>query len=148
LFDGMFIDEFSSDIAWTSNDGDPNARHLDYARAGFTSGAQMDSARRANFTRMVSRVRAAGGAGFIMSGNGTTPTSLQAQFDGWMWEGMPDHFGQGFAGALADYRNSGPYSWIQEEGGFSETGGPYTPTACSQARFSLATACMGNGWGC
>ena len=78
LFDGIFLDDCHTSIAWT----DKPERRLDVERAGFATLAAMDSARLANVTRLVARVRAAGGCGFLvaMNGTGPVPANVQVQF--------------------------------------------------------------------
>ena len=69
LFDGIFLDDCHTSIAWT----DKPERRLDVERAGFRSLAAMDSSRLANVTRLVARVRAAAPCGFLVAMNGTGP---------------------------------------------------------------------------
>ena len=69
MFDGIFLDDCSTSIAWTNN----GQRQLDFRRAGFPSLAAMDSARSANVTRLIARLHAAGGCGFQVALNGTGP---------------------------------------------------------------------------
>lgn len=69
LFDGIFLDDCHTSIAWTNN----GQRQLDYRRAGYASIAAMDSARAANIDRLIARLHAAGGCGFLVALNGTGP---------------------------------------------------------------------------
>ncbi len=140
LFDGIFLDFCSTDIAWTS--AAPN-RMLDVARAGFTSLLANDSARRDNLTAFCQNIRAAAPVGFIIVGNGTTPYPLgKSIFDGMMFENFP--FFGGWNSTVANYKNQGPYSFIK-----SENWNPSVSSeACRIARFGLASACMGDGFAC
>lgn len=69
LVDGIFMDNLSPSITWTSN----SARPLDVERAGFRSLAAMDSARAVNIETLIKRLHAAGGCGFLVAMNGTGP---------------------------------------------------------------------------
>ena len=116
MLDGVFLDYLAPVMAWT----------------GYGSAAQ-DSARVVNLSRMVAAVRAAGGCGFIVYGNGVGATSTN--IDGSMREGFP-----GALTSMSQALTQGRGDWLKSEGALD--GRPYTLESCRAARFVLATACM------
>ena len=78
LWDGLFMDDAHTSIAWTSK---PGQRVLDVERAGFRSLAAMDSARKVNVEYIISRVKAAGPCGFMVATNGTGPKPYNSNVD-------------------------------------------------------------------
>lgn len=128
LFDGIFLDCTSTSIAWTSR----GARTLDVERAGFPTLAAMDSARLANVTRLVARVRAAGGCGFLVALNGTgpVPPNVQVQFR----EGLGSLITEADA---ADFMARPGLRWLKGECG--------SPSECEAKRAALLRAANGRG---
>ena len=77
LWDGLFMDDAHTSIAWTSKP----ERRLDVERAGFATLAAMDSARKVNVEYIISRVKAAGPCGFMVATNGTGPKPYNSNVD-------------------------------------------------------------------
>jgi hypothetical protein len=136
ILNGVFLDVFSSDIAWASLGTNPQA---DFRRAGWTSLAQMDSARAANMLRCVARIRAECDPWLVVIGNGTSRAEVTAACDGWMREGFDNGlttYAQARAWLAAD---PSEHHWLKAEGGY---GNPYTADAMRRARFALGTATL------
>lgn len=128
LWDGMFMDDAHTSIAWTSS----GARTLDADRAGFRSLAAMDSARLVNITRLIARVRAAGGCGFLVAVNGTGPKPANANVD--MREGL----GSLISEDAATVWMQGPgLHWLKAE--------CYSPAECEAKAAALLRASGGRG---
>lgn len=77
LVDGILMDDCHTSIAWTSKPDRP----LDVERAGFATLAAMDSSRKANIERLIVRLHAAGGCGFLVCINGTGPKPKGTDMD-------------------------------------------------------------------
>lgn len=83
LFDGIFLDDAHTSIAWTTRNA-PSM--LDVGRAGFDSSADMDAARLANINLLVESLKDAGGQCFMVAVNGTGPKPEGVDYD--MREGL------------------------------------------------------------
>ena len=142
LWNGQFFDSYSSDVAWVGQG--PTNLPFDLKRAGFATGAEMDKARRVNMGDVIAHVREAGGPGFLIVVNGTTPPDVQAlwKIDGDLREGFPGSLTP-FAKGLAFVQASWPtYRLLKAECSSALT----SPADCQLARFTLGTACLGDGW--
>ena len=140
LWDAMFLDDCHTSIAWTTPhtvlwDADTLpvlTRFLDVRRAGFRSVAAMDSARLANVTRLVARVRAAGGCGFLVAMNGTGPVPPNVQVQ--MREGLGTLISEAEA---TDWMARPGLRWMKAE--------CYSPAECEQKRAMLLRCANGRG---
>jgi len=122
LFDGFFGDFMSPTLDWVAQTPD------------FTP--EKDKLRLANMTRLVRRLKDAGGPGFLVLANGVGADRLPV--DGLMREGFPVPFTT-FEQARETFEESArPHDWLQA-GWFSD---PYSPEGMREARFALGTACL------
>ncbi len=114
LFDGLFMDDAATSIAWTSH----GQRQLDYRRAGFRSLADMDSARQANVGRIVRAVHRIGRC--LAARNGTGPN---------VGEDVDFREGLGGVTSVADAR-----VWMQTPGAHWLEADCFSPDECSSLR--------------
>lgn len=122
MFDGLFLDYCAPVIAWTGS-----------------ASARQDSASLVNMQLMVQRLRAAGGPGFVLIGNGSGADRIG--LDGTMAEGYPvplTSFDK--VKAWAEGEPLGTFDWLQT----GVYGTPYTASNIKLARLGLGTACL---WG-
>jgi hypothetical protein len=137
VFDGLFLDSIGIECAWMGLGANPP---FDLARAGFATGAQMDSARRVNVERLTTYVKSVCGSQFVVVLNGWQSTNG----DGVMREGF-DHGLVTFDQAIqwdttttASGRNI-----LKSEDAWS---GPYVSSALRGVRYALGTACLGHSY--
>ena len=141
--DGLFLDYFDRAPSWAS--GTPA---YDYARAGYSGAAAMDTAFSRQLARLCDAIHAARpDAKLFVNAAGWVAHTPQ-WFDrfgvaGQMREGFMNGL-MPFDTALAFVRQTSPaYKLIKSE----ETGFPiYSDAACARARFTLAVTCLGDGW--
>ncbi len=153
VFNGVFSDESCMTIVWTQGYGDL----IDYRRAGFLTLADWDAAYRTGMARYFDRLRVllpgklmvgnCGGCGpdtvswmrenfpFQNAGPGATPEQ------GWQrnmfgWPGTCDHGYMGSGG-------TGP-NWLTA---WARNGDPRDPYNQQRARFTIASASLGDGIG-
>lgn len=129
IWNGIFLDSWMPTIKWT---GEGQNEPIDYARAGFANGDQMDSARAVNMARVVARLRASGARVWTNSGNEPI-----ANIRGDLREG----FDAGLTpptDAIAWMRTPGKH-WLKAE----YYGGMYDAEGCRIARYVLGVSCMG-----
>jgi hypothetical protein len=161
-WDGIYIDRLCEGLLALET----AASALDYARAGYGTN-NADAANRTAFangwqagvaalaTRLRSKIDAAGGSGFVLTGNcGPSPKALYPTLNGWMREGYPYQNGGSFYGnAFGD-----PGGYLLDETRFAApqvnllftasqpTSEPYNQYNIRKLRFGLATAALGNGF--
>jgi hypothetical protein len=134
IWDGFFLDSWCQGIKWSGEGGN---EPINYVRAGFANGDQMDSARTVNMSRVISRLKAAGVA--VWTNSGPEPI---AGVDGGLREG----FDAGLttpSQAIGWVRTPGTH-WLKAE----HFGGAYTPEACRIARYTLGVSCLGTDGSC
>jgi len=137
IWNGLFLDSWMEHIKWTGEGVNPP---IDYVRAGFANGDQMDSARTVNMSRQISRLKAAGAV--VWTNSGGTPV---ANDDADMREGFMSLFT--LASTVAWIQTKDVAHWLKAEwyGGGQDSGEWYTREACKFARFGLGISCMGDG---
>jgi len=129
IWNGLFLDSWMPTIKWS---GEGVNERIDYKRAGFANGDQMDSARTVNMARVVARLRASGIRVWINSG-GQTVTNIAGD----MREGFDAELITP-TDAVAWIRTPGKH-WLKAE----YYGGMYDAEACRIARYSLGVSCLG-----
>lgn len=141
IWDGLFLDLASTDIAWTSN-SNPGNKLLDYVRAGFSSLQENDRARRESLSQFCSSLRTPTN---IMIGNGTTPVDIKNKlWDGNLFEGWPFLQG-GFDNAMKMVSDIPKLYNMMEVENYEI---PYSDNWNRMARLGLATACMNDTYFC
>jgi hypothetical protein len=134
IWNGLFLDSWCQVIKWS---GEGENEPINYARAGFANGDQMDSARVVNMSAVVRRLKAAGFK--VWTNSGPEPI---AKVDGDLREG----FDAGLttpAQAIAWIRTPGPH-WLKAE----HFGGMYSAEGCRIARYVLGVSCLGADGSC
>ena len=150
IWDGIFLDTYCNSILWMEGFGEI----IDYSRAGYPDRTSFDVAWKAGTDTLASRLRALAGPTPILAGNCAQGTKY-AWFNGWMRENFP--LQNGGTWELNMFRDPGgyfvdearhlqpTYNWI-----FSSIWAgtdPYSPTNTRVARYGLASATLGQGYG-
>jgi hypothetical protein len=144
LYDGLFLDCCSTDIAWASSDT-PGNKVQDFVRAGFASAQENDISRRLNLKLFVEYIRRSFDQSQVLCINGMTQQDIKnLYFDGDMYEGFPALAGGFDATMTRLLANPKQYNWIKIESMDPAT----SPDAVRQGRFALASACMVDAYLC
>ncbi len=149
IWDGIFLDVYCKSILWMETPGE----RIDYARAGYPSLSAFDAAWGVAVDTLGNRLRRLAGDNFELIGNCAQSTNY-ASFNGWMRENFP-------------YQNGGDWyqNMFRDPGGYfvddtrfraprsnylfsaSASGNPYDANNRRKARFGLASAALGEGYG-
>lgn len=149
-WDGVFIDTFCDDIAWTQI----GYEDIDYQRAGYPDLASFHAGWRAGTDTLASRLRALSGPTEILVGNCGTGTKY-AWFNGWMRENFPFQNGGNWYENM--FRDPGGY-FVDEArhrtplhnyifAAIHPGTDPYSAGASRTTRFALGSASLGSGYG-
>lgn len=163
LFDGIFHDVFSSQVLWMedlthkfdykengygTDNNDPQNR-IDFG-AGWTAGFEEYG------KHLRELITAAGDPDFPITGNGgLSDTVLHTSFNGWMRENFPRQAGGSWytnmydptVGYLVDNQSFRSPQINMLFGASNPWWDPYTTTNTRGARFTLASASLGEGYG-
>jgi len=150
MWDGIFIDVYCDDIAWT----EPEFGTIDVQRAGYGSMQAFRDAFKAGTDTLASRLRRLCGPDYLLVGNCGQGTKYQS-FNGWMREGFPLQNGGTWYENM--YREPGGY--FTDERLFRaprsnyifspvlNAGDPYSAENARRVRFGLGSAALGDGFG-
>lgn len=150
-WDGIFFDVYCYTLSWSQD----ASQQIDYARAGYASLAEFESAWQAGSDTLANRLRRLAGPSVILAGN-CAGSAHQGVFNGWMRENFPLQNG----GTWYDNVLSEPHGYFADEANFVQPahnwifsalsgadGTQYSSENTRRVRFGLGTAALGGGYG-
>lgn len=150
-WDGVFFDVYCYTMSWTQD----ASQQIDYARAGYASLAQFESAWQAGSDTLANRLRRLSGPSVILAGN-CAGSAHQSVFNGWMRENFPFQNG----GTWYDNVLSEPHGYFADEANFVQPvhnwifsallggdGAQYSAENARRVRYGLGTAALASGFG-
>lgn len=150
-WDGIFLDIFCYTISWAQDE----THQFDYARAGYASLGEFESAWQAGSDTLANRLRRLAGPDYVLAGN-CGGSAHQGVMQGWMRENFPYQNG----GTWYDNVLSEPHGYFADDRNFLHpthnyifsallggVGAQYSSENTRRVRFGLGTATLGEGYG-